>query len=136
MSTYNNIIGRYIINDDDKDKKLLGQVLIFLEKQGINKIDLEDMIKLFEFVISPSDRVVKGAIYTPNKIRKRILENCLGNQKDLSSVRVADIACGCGGFLMDVAKYIHKKTGKSYHHIYQENIFGITTVHENLLTIS
>ena len=125
VSTYNNIIGRYIINDDDKDKELLGQVLNFLEKQGINKIDLEDMIKLFEFVISPSDRVVTGAIYTPNKIRKRILENCLGNQKDLSSVRVADIACGCGGFLMDVAKYIHKKTGKSYHHIYQENIFGI-----------
>ena len=45
VSTYNNIIGRYIINDDDKDKELLGQVLNFLEKQGINKIDLEDMIK-------------------------------------------------------------------------------------------
>ncbi len=125
VSTYNSIIGRYIINGDDKDYELLGQVLIFLEKQGIKKIDLEDMIKLFEFVISPSDRIVTGAIYTPYKIRRRILENCLGNQSDLFSIRVADIACGCGGFLMDVAKYIHKKTGKSYQHIYRENIFGI-----------
>ena len=83
------------------------------------------MIKLFEFVISPSDRIVTGAIYTPSRIRKKILENCLSKQQNLSSIRVADIACGCGGFLMDVAKYIHKKTGKSYLLVYQENIFGI-----------
>ena len=100
-------------------------VIAYTDKLQIEKLDLEDMIKLFEFVISPSDRIVTGAIYTPSKIRKRILENCFGNQQDLSSIRVADIACGCGGFLMDVAKYIHKKTGKSYHHIYQENIYGI-----------
>lgn len=71
------------------------------------------MIKLFEFVISPSDRIVTGAIYTPSRIRKRILEKCLSKQQNLSSIRVADISCGCGGFLMDVAKYIHKKTGKA-----------------------
>lgn len=125
VSTYNRFIFRYIINNNDEENEVLKKVLFFLEKQGIKKLDLEDMIKLFEFVISPSDRVVTGAIYTPRKIRKRILENCLRGQQDLSSVRVADIACGCGGFLMDVAKYIHKKTGKNYHYIYQENIFGI-----------
>lgn len=125
VSTYNSFIGRYIINSGDEDYKVLRQVLDFLEKQGIRKIDLEDMIKLFEFVISPSDRIVTGAIYTPSRIRKRILEKCLSKQQNLSSIRVADIACGCGGFLMDVAKYINKKTGKSYHHIYQENIYGI-----------
>lgn len=125
VSTYNRFIFRYIINNNDEENEVLKKVLTFLEKQGIKKLDLEDMIKLFEFVISPSDRVVTGAIYTPRKIRKRILENCLRGQQDLSSVRVADIACGCGGFLMDVAKYIHKKTGKNYHYIYQENIFGI-----------
>ena len=125
VSIENSFIGHFYINEDDKDNEFLRQVLDFLENQGIIKIDLEDMIKLFEFVISPSDRVVTGAIYTPNKIRKRILESCLENRKDLSSVRVADIACGCGGFLMDAAKYIHKKTGKNYHSIYQENIYGI-----------
>lgn len=125
VSTYNSFIGRYIINSGDEDYKVLRQVLDFLEKQSIRKLDLEDMIKLFEFVISPSDRIVTGAIYTPSKIRKRILDNCLSKQQDLSSIRVADIACGCGGFLMDVAKNIHKKTGKSYLRVYQENIFGI-----------
>lgn len=71
VSTYNSFIGRYIINSGDEDYKVLRQVLDFLEKQGIRKIDLEDMIKLFEFVISPSDRIVTGAIYTPSRIRKK-----------------------------------------------------------------
>ena len=125
VSSFNSFISRYFIKNDDEDYEELKKVIDYIDKQQLGKLKLEDMIKLFEFVISPSDRVVTGAIYTPNKIRKRILENCLGNQQDLSSVRVADIACGCGGFLMDVAKYIHKKTGKSYQHIYQDNIFGI-----------
>lgn len=123
--TYNSFISRYIIKTEDKDYKELKKVIAYTDKLQIDKLDLEDMIKLFEFVVSPSDRVVTGAIYTPNNIRKRILESCLGNQQNLSSVRVADIACGCGGFLMDVAKYIHKKTGKSYQQIFIENIFGI-----------
>lgn len=125
VSTYNSFVSRYIINNGDEDYKVLRQVLDFLKKQSVSKLDLEDMIKLFEFVISPSDRIVTGAIYTPSKIRKRILEKCLSKQQNLSSIRVADIACGCGGFLMDVAKYIHEKTGKSYFLVYQENIFGI-----------
>ena len=125
VSNYNSFVSRYIINNGDEDYEVLRQVLDFLEKQSVRKLDLEDMIKLFEFVISPSDRIVTGAIYTPSKIRKRILENCLSKQQNLSSIRVADIACGCGGFLMDVAKYIHKKTGRSYLLVYQENIFGI-----------
>lgn len=125
VDTYNNFIGSYIITNDDVDYKELEEVIAYLDKLQIDKLNLEDMIKLFEFVISPSDRIVTGAIYTPSKIRKRILDNCLGKLPNLASIRVADIACGCGGFLMDVAKYIHKKTGKSYHHIYQENTFGI-----------
>lgn len=125
VSIYNKFISRYIINNKDKDYKDLMDVIAYINKLQINKLDLEDMIKLFEFVISPSDRIVTGAIYTPSKIRKRIVGTCLSNQQKLSSVRVADIACGCGGFLMDVAKYIHKKTGKSYLRIYQENIYGI-----------
>lgn len=125
VSTCNSFVSKYIINNGDEDYKVLRQVLDFLKKQSVSKLGLEDMIKLFEFVISPSDRIVTGAIYTPSKIRKRILENCLSMQQNLSSIRVADIACGCGGFLMDVAKYIHEKTGKSYFLVYQENIFGI-----------
>ncbi|MBK9225457.1 MAG: hypothetical protein IPO23_14040 [Flavobacterium sp.] len=41
--------------------------------EEILKFDLEDLIELFEFVISPSDRIVNGAIYTPSEIRSYII---------------------------------------------------------------
>lgn len=88
---------------------------------------LEDLIKLFEFVISPSDRIVTGAVYTPMNVRRIILQKVLGDKsvKELRKIRIADISCGCGGFLMDVAHWIHEKTGKTYADIYKDNIWGI-----------
>lgn len=95
-----------------------------LKKYGF-KFHLEDLIALFEYVISPSDRIVTGAIYTPADVRKRIIRDCLNHCDDLAHARVADISCGCGGFLMDVAQFIHKKTGKCFAKIFSENIYGI-----------
>ena len=91
------------------------------------KLNLENLVKLFEFVISPSDRIVTGAVYTPQSVRYTIIEQCLGGytSEQLQRIRVCDIACGCGGFLMDVAEYIHKKTGKSFKDIFCDNIYGI-----------
>lgn len=88
---------------------------------------LEDLIKLFEFVISPADRIVTGAVYTPENIRSAIIQRCLGDKKtdETRRLRVADISCGCGGFLMDVASWVHHHTGKSYGDIFRENIWGI-----------
>lgn len=83
------------------------------------------MINLFEFVISPSNRIVTGAIYTPQNIRDYILKRCLNSFHNLYNIRIADIACGCGGFLMDAAKTIHGQTKKSYYDIFRENIYGI-----------
>lgn len=90
-------------------------------------LTLEDLIELFEFVISPSDRIVTGAVYTPSAVRKTIISRCLGKFEvcRLNTIRIADIACGCGGFLMDAAKYIHEQTNKSFLDIYRDNIFGI-----------
>ena len=91
------------------------------------KLNLEDLVRLFEFVISPSDRIITGAVYTPQSVRYTIIEQCLGGytSEQLQRIRVCDIACGCGGFLMDVAEYIHKKTGKSFKDIFCDNIYGI-----------
>lgn len=86
---------------------------------------LEDLINLFEFVISPSDRVVTGAVYTPQDVRKKIVIECLKRTPNVHEVRVADISCGCGGFLVDVALYLHHKTGKSFRDIFRENIYGV-----------
>ena len=88
---------------------------------------LENLIKLFEFVISPSDRIVTGAVYTPERIRKTIIQKCIGDKNTMAygNLRIADISCGCGGFLMDVAIWIHRNTGKSYANIFRDNIWGI-----------
>lgn len=125
LKRYNEYIGKYVISEKDKDYDALTKVLSYLRVRNVNKIDLEDMIKLFEYVISPSDRVVTGAIYTPKRIRNYINDHCLDHYNDIKNIRVADIACGCGGFLMDIAMAIHHTTNKSYYDIYRDNIFGI-----------
>ena len=125
IDKYNHFIGKYLIAEKDNDYCELVKVMSFLKSQHIEDITLEDMINLFEFVISPSDRKVTGAIYTPKKIRDYILGHCLDTFPDLCDVRVADIACGCGGFLMDAAKTIQSKTKKTYFDIFRQNIYGV-----------
>lgn len=125
IDKYNHFIGKYVISENDKDYSELIKVLSFLKSQNVEEIRLEDMINLFEFVISPSDRIVTGAIYTPKNIRDYILGRCLDTIYSLYDIHVADIACGCGGFLMDAAKIIHRKTKKSYYDIFRQNIYGI-----------
>lgn len=120
-------LSRYLINDGDEDFGLLQDVSERIKAEYGEKIILETLVKLFEFVISPADRVVTGAIYTPVRIREIILKRCLGDKSvdELGRLRVSDIACGCGGFLMDAARYIHSKTGKPYAEVFHDNIFGV-----------
>lgn len=86
---------------------------------------IEDLMRLFEFVISPSDRIVNGAVYTPPEVRGTIVRRCLSQCKNISNIRVADISCGCGVFLVDVALWIHKRSKKKFAKIFKENIWGI-----------
>lgn len=86
---------------------------------------LEELINLFEFVISPADKIINGAIYTPQRIRNYILEYCFDNICISKNLKISDLACGCGGFLKDAAEMIHLQTGKTYKQIYQNNIYGI-----------
>lgn len=119
-------LNRYLITKDDKETVWLSWMVKRIESEGI-ELNLEDLIRLFEFVISPYDRIVTGAIYTPNRIRNKIIEVCLGDvsAEKLSGYTIADISCGCGGFLMDASLYLYQHTGKSFAEIFRENIFGI-----------
>lgn len=125
VGQYNQFIKEYVISETDTDYEELEKVLVFLREQDVKRVELEDMIRLFEFVISPSDRIVTGAIYTPKKIRKFILDACFSKITDISQIRIADIACGCGGFLMDVAQRVHIETKMSYQAIFKQCIYGI-----------
>lgn len=125
VGQYNQFMKEYVISETDTDYEELEKVLVFLREQDVKRVELEDMIRLFEFVISPSDRIVTGAIYTPKKIRKFILDACFSKITDISQIRIADIACGCGGFLMDVAQRVHLETKMSYQSIFKQCIYGI-----------
>jgi len=115
-----------IINLLGYNKEIVTEFIDVLKDNGFT-FCMEDIIKLFEFVISPADRIVTGAVYTPKNIRGTIIQRCFGDKtaNEMRKLRVADISCGCGSFLMDAAFWIHHHTGKTYEDIFRENIWGI-----------
>lgn len=117
----NKLITSLNINPKSEDKSLLD------EFTSIGSIEtFEDLIEAFEFVISPSDKILNGAVYTPKYIREYIVDNTIKKSKAaLRQLKIGDISCGCGGFLLTAAKYLKTNTKKTYSSIYAENIFGI-----------
>ena len=95
----NHIIKGLLIDKNDKDFDLLQEFISKIRHFHPTPMIIEDMISLFEFVVSPADRIVTGAVYTPRSVRKKIIETCLNTMpnEQMQHVRVADIACGCGG---------------------------------------
>ena len=120
-------LSQYCIGKGDADYEIFQNVREHIRDEYGSKISLEILVKLFEFVISPADRIVTGAVYTPKDVRRTILQNVLGDksEEELRNIRIADISCGCGGFLMDAAQWVHHKTGKKYSEIFRVNIYGI-----------
>lgn len=122
----NRLLREYSISKRKSAKR--EKLLNFIEivRNEIKTFDIEKLIELFEFVISPSDRIVNGAIYTPCEIREYIVAQSFRNQRNnLNEVKIADIACGCSGFLYTAAKELRRITGNSYQHIFQNQIFGL-----------
>lgn len=123
----NQLISKLLIKEHDKQYCSLKEFISIINRYHPNQITIEDLVSLFEFVISPADRIVSGAIYTPKNIRKKIIHTCLRNLscEHLQNIRIADIACGCGGFLMDLALFLHEKTKRSFYDIFKRSIYGI-----------
>lgn len=122
----NRLLKSYLINFSDKDE--YNSLLDFTEVifSETKEFDFEHLIELFEFVISPADRIINGAIYTPKRIRNYIVKEAFEKIKDFDKpIKVADIAMGCGGFLYDAAIEYKNKTGKSYSEIFENHIFGV-----------
>jgi type I restriction-modification system DNA methylase subunit len=111
----NEFLKSFIIQEKEKKEYSTLQKFISILELEIPKFELEQLIELFEFVISPADRIINGAIYTPLNIRDFIIQQSFHSKKDtLANAKIADIACGCGGFLFSAAKQLKKKTDKSY----------------------
>ena len=120
-------LAQYCIGIGDVDYEVLQRVHEHVRNEYGAEISLEVLVKLFEFVVSPADRIVTGAVYTPKDVRRTILQRTLGDKREeaLRRIRIADISCGCGGFLMDAALWVRQKTGKTYAEIFRDNIYGI-----------
>ncbi len=119
------IKGLIIDNQDEVEKEQLEKFIAFFD----SKFDIEFLLELFEFVISPEDKEVNGAVFTPEFIReyivKQILKEFEEQGRDIDNLKFGDIACGCGGFFKTIAEEYRVKLGKSYFDIYNENIFGL-----------
>ena len=116
----NILIKSYLITADKTNEFEKLEEFVKIIKLEIIKFDLEALIELFEFVISPSDRIINGAIYTPNNIRNYITDRAFSTKKNkFKKLKIGDISCGCGGFLLK------KATRLPYKEIFKNNIFGL-----------
>ena len=86
----------------------------------------EELIELFEFVISPADRIINGAIYTPQNIRSFIVAEAFKKINTIdNSIKISDIAMGCGGFLFNASIEFKNRTSNTYSEIFRNHIFGL-----------
>lgn len=122
----NTLLKSYSIGISDKKEYAKLNEFVSIINEETAQFGFEELVKLFEFVISPADRIINGAIYTPANIREYIVKETLGKQTEISnSFKVSDIACGCGGFLFNASIELKKKTHKSYFDIFKNHIFGL-----------
>jgi adenine-specific DNA-methyltransferase len=122
----NQYLLEYSINENQIDEHTNLIDFIKIINTEIAAFDIEKLIELFEFVISPSDRIINGAIYTPNDIRDYIVNQTLDNRNiNFQTIKIADISCGCSGFLYTASKELRQRTGNTYASIFQNNIFGL-----------
>lgn len=125
---HNKLIKSLIIASNSEEIESLN---LFVEIISKYKEDykIEDLIELFEFVISPADKEVNGAVYTPKYIRDYIVEETSHQyyyeNESIENVRFGDISCGCGGFFISFIDTYKQKTNKSLFEIYRDNIFGL-----------
>lgn len=116
---YNRLLSSHLIEDEK-----VSLFIQYLEEKRII-FSLEDLIELFEFVISPEDKEVNGAVYTPEYIREDIVTRVLSKLEGrLEEKKFADIACGCGGFLITLAKHLYER-GISYTRIFADCLYGV-----------
>lgn len=118
----NQFIQSYLL---ERDSEILVDFIDLIENTS-KCFELEDLIELYEFVISPADKIINGAVYTPSNIRKFIVYKAFEEVTiEIYNLRTADISCGCGGFLYTMSQKIKSLTNNSYQYIFENNIFGL-----------
>lgn len=121
----NTLIKSYYISNNSEETSVLKQFEEIISEK-LENFSFENLIELFEFVISPSEKVINGAIYTPEKIREYIVQKQIESLScKIEKAKFSDISCGCGGFLLTITKFLKQITKKSFFNIYNDNVFGL-----------
>lgn len=128
-SVENILIREYVVTSHNTEEfQHITEFVDLLNKENV-RFGTEELIELFEFVISPADKEVNGAIYTPKYIREYIVKETINKylitNKELSETIFGDIACGCGGFFKTIVDAVKEQTDKSYFSIFKDNIYGV-----------
>lgn len=116
----NKLLSTFLIKKEDEEYVKLKE---FLAIHRFSQV--EELIEIFEFVISPEEKVVTGAVYTPKHIREYIVKQCFAGVSDFENLKICDPSCGCSGFLYTAAQLIKKNTHLTYGEIFERNIFGL-----------
>lgn len=122
----NKLLKEYLIKSDSKEEYFSLFEFVSAIYSDTKAFGFEGLIELFEFVISPADRIVNGAIYTPQNIRTFIVSEAFERVNSVDdSIKISDIAMGCGGFLFNASIELKIRTGKPYSEIFRKHIFGL-----------
>ena len=95
-SVDNILIKEYIVTSHNTEEfQQITEFVDLLNKENV-RFGIEELIELFEFVVSPADKEVNGAIYTPKYIREYIVKETINKylitNKELSETKFGDIA--------------------------------------------
>lgn len=122
----NKLLKSYSISSKNKEEYLSLLEFVSAIYADIKVFGFEELIELFEFVISPADRIINGAIYTPQNIRTFIVSEVFKKTSSIDvPIKISDIAMGCGGFLFNASIELKKRTGKTYSEVFRNHIFGL-----------
>lgn len=95
-------------------------------------LDFNILIEILELVIPKEEKKENGMVYTPFQIKDFIIRQLINVEWEYDEFRICDPSCGCGSFLITVAKYIHQYFGLSYLEIYKNILFGVDIVPHNV----
>lgn len=120
----NNYLYRYLITGKDVVLNKLNNII----SQTPSDYGIEELVEIFEFVISPADKEVNGAVYTPEYIREAIIRRTLSryDSRTWHTMLYADLSCGCGGFFYSLIKIIRENNAEfSICEFVRWNILGV-----------
>lgn len=78
-----------------------------LARHNISNDSLEVIDNFFEFIVAKTAKGAKGQYFTP----RYVIELCVRMLCPKSTETIVDPACGSGGFLLHILRYIHIKEG-------------------------